>query len=278
MDFKESAMVEVRSKEALFNVCPLSFVRLCTAKLNRILSQNFFFNLKALIQKAAKDGRRLDGQHYHEAAEAELLGNLQKAQVGVHKALCDSFDTPSAIENLVDLVTSANTYISSKQGSLLNTTPIEAVASWVTRILRIFGLGEGPGFSYDGRPEIGWGEVVTGDGAAANVSFPCFVSHQTLILDHAQREAVALPFVETLSSFRDQVRRIGRGNPELMALCDKLRDEDMVQLGVALDDQAGPYHRSRCFFVSLTHLSRGLFRRHGFSQDDAQRAAHQSER
>lgn len=32
---------------------------------------------------------------------------------------------------------------------------------------------------------------------------------------------------------------MGRGNPELMALCDKLRDEDMVQLGVALDDQAG---------------------------------------
>lgn len=50
---------------------------------------------------------------------------------------------------------------------------------------------------------------------------------------------MALPFVATLSRFRDQVRKLGRDNAELMALCDKLRDEDLVQLGVALDDQPG---------------------------------------
>lgn len=44
-----------------------------------------------------------------------------------------------------------------------------------------------------------------------------------------------------MSKFRDAVRKAGRGNAEVLALCDKLRDEDLVELGVALDDQPGTY-------------------------------------
>lgn len=67
------------------------------------------------------------------------------------------------------------------------------------------------------------------------LGYSSFADPTTLL----QREAAAMPFVRTLSRFRDQVRKLGRTNPELMALCDKLRDEDLVQLGVALDDQPG---------------------------------------
>lgn len=53
-----------------------------------------------------------------------------------------------------------------------------------------------------------------------------------------------MPYLRSLSSFRDGVRRvaIAKGDhalKDILTLCDKLRDEDLVQLGVALDDQEG---------------------------------------
>lgn len=87
-----------------------------------------------------------------------------------HAALCDSFDTPRALQTMVDLVNTANTYISTKQGQIVNTTPLEVVGAWITKMLRIFGLGEGPGFSYAGRPEIGWGDKAGAEAAGVDVS------------------------------------------------------------------------------------------------------------
>jgi cysteinyl-tRNA synthetase len=59
-----------------------------------------------------------------------------------------------------------------------------------------------------------------------------------------QREEVVMPYLRVLSSFRDGVRRlaISKGDgaaKETLALCDKVRDSDLMPLGVALDDQEG---------------------------------------
>lgn len=53
-----------------------------------------------------------------------------------------------------------------------------------------------------------------------------------------------MPYLRALSSFRDNVRQlaIAKGDTalkDILALCDKLRDSDLVPLGVALDDQEG---------------------------------------
>lgn len=53
-----------------------------------------------------------------------------------------------------------------------------------------------------------------------------------------------MPYLRALSSFRDGVRKIAIAKGEMalkdiLTLCDKLRDEDLVPLGVALDDQEG---------------------------------------
>lgn len=60
----------------------------------------------------------------------------------------------------------------------------------------------------------------------------------------AKREEILMPYLGVLSSFRDDVRQlaIGKGDTalkDILALCDKLRDSDLVPLGVALDDQDG---------------------------------------
>ena len=55
-----------------------------------------------------------------------------------------------------------------------------------------------------------------------------------------------MPYLRTLSSFRDGVRKlaIAKGDGalrDILALSDKLRDTDLVPLGVALDDQEGAW-------------------------------------
>lgn len=49
-----------------------------------------------------------------------------------------------------------------------------------------------------------------------------------------------MPYLRSLSTFRDGVRSLARANApasDILALCDRLRDDEMVGLGVALDDQ-----------------------------------------
>lgn len=53
-----------------------------------------------------------------------------------------------------------------------------------------------------------------------------------------------MPYIRTLSSFRDGVRKVAIAKGEnalkdILALCDRLRDVDLVPLGVALDDVEG---------------------------------------
>ena len=53
-----------------------------------------------------------------------------------------------------------------------------------------------------------------------------------------------MPYLRTLSSFRDGVRRLAIAGGDnalksILALSDQLRDVDLVPLGVALDDQEG---------------------------------------
>lgn len=79
--------------------------------------------------------------------------SLEKAQADFRAALCDSFNTPGALDVLRELVSKANVYINSN-GTALNVGVVTRVADWVGNMLRMFGLGEGP------RQEggIGWGQ------------------------------------------------------------------------------------------------------------------------
>jgi len=69
-----------------------------------------------------------------------------------------------------------------------------------------------------------------------------------------------MPSLRVLSSFRDNVRKLAMAKGEnalkdILALCDKLRDSDLVPLGVALDDQEGLHSSLRCS-MTVAHHSR----------------------
>ncbi|KAJ7879586.1 tRNA synthetases class I (C) catalytic domain-containing protein [Mycena olivaceomarginata] len=177
---------------------------------------NFFTNVSALLSQASADGIRSDGYHHYEEPERELRIALYESQYAFRVALCDSFNTPAALGVVRDLIARTNVYITSR-GKGLNLQLLENVARWTGQMLRMFGLGEGS------PEELGWGA----DGSSAG---------------GVNREEVLMPYIRSLSTFRDSVRRLAMGKgdtalQDILALCDRLRDVDLVPLGVALDDQ-----------------------------------------
>ena len=85
------------------------------------------------------------------------LCRFYESQKAFRAALCDSFNTPVALDVLRELVSRTNVYINS-QGSKVNADLVETIALWISRMLRVFGLGEGESI------EIGWGQESKEDG------------------------------------------------------------------------------------------------------------------
>ncbi|GAA5881046.1 hypothetical protein JCM16303_004653 [Sporobolomyces ruberrimus] len=202
LDFKEDSMREVRNAEGILN--------------------NFFALVKALVAEANENSTASDGKHHYETAEIDLMAKLETAQIEFRSALSDSFDTPRAIQLLLDLVSASNVYLSRGRQNV-NVDVLSAVSEWVTRMLRMFGLGEGSATDSKGEKLVGWGIAPTaGEG------------------DSIDRESTLMPYLRALSSFRDQVRQLamsGAPSSEILALTDRLRDVECVDLGIALDDQ-----------------------------------------
>ncbi|KAH9946950.1 cysteinyl-tRNA synthetase [Amylocystis lapponica] len=239
VDFSESLMLgEVRNLETTLNVSGNLKVtsRIILLIACFLLPKNFFTVVKALISQARAEGPQLDGTNRYQDAERELTKrylppshtmiflfshakhtSLHQSQNAFRVALCDSFNTPDALGVLRELVSRTNVYINSR-GASLDTSVVERIARWVGQMLRMFGLGEGE------NTEIGWGQDRAEEGGSVD------------------REEILMPYLRTLSTFRDGVRRlaIAKGDgalKDILALSDKLRDVDLVPLGVALDDQ-----------------------------------------
>ncbi|KAF7728406.1 hypothetical protein EC973_006214 [Apophysomyces ossiformis] len=197
MDFKDSSMQETIQMETTM--------------------KNFFDNVKALIYKIRGDGSRgadelPDGSitHRFRDSEKELLALLQQKQDAVHAALCDSINTPTAMDEIMGLINQTNKYMANGSKAV-NPHLLGKIAKWVTSTMKIFGVAE------DGA-EIGFGA----GGSSGNV------------------EDQLMPYLHALSSFRDRVRWLARNKrqpKEFLDLCDKVRDVQLVDLGVSLDDQ-----------------------------------------
>lgn len=96
------------------------------------------------------------------------------------------------------------------------------VALWVTKMIHTFGLDAAP---YS-PTTIGWSDAALADDASG-----------------VNKEDIATPYVRLLSSFRDKIRALAISDPksptnqQLLSLCDVLRDDELPQLGVSLDDR-----------------------------------------
>ncbi|KAJ2395903.1 cysteinyl-tRNA synthetase, partial [Coemansia sp. RSA 2559] len=178
---------------------------------------NFFTNTSALLRDFRLRQQESDGTRQFQEPELELLDALNDTKGRVHAALLDSFDTPAAMRALQEIIARTNVYLQ-RGRARIEPQIVEAVALYVTKIARAFGLvNDGVGSS------IGWGASSAGADSSAPVD----------------REAVLLPVATVLSNFRDAVREIalaGGDKKALLSLCDKIRDTDLPDLGIIIDD------------------------------------------
>lgn len=85
------------------------------------------------------------------------MGSTREAQADFHENMCNSIDTKGALSTLQGLVSKVNTYRAERGANNINLDVIKVAAEWITRMLLMFGLGEGPVAASGG--QIGWGKL-----------------------------------------------------------------------------------------------------------------------
>ncbi|KAK0554127.1 cysteinyl-tRNA synthetase [Tilletia horrida] len=251
MDFGKNSMAAVASAEQTFNNFFGSINAMVREAAAREVEEASRAEIEAASLEATSDANTASssasastsnrGPHGYNEAESELMAALSQAQTAFHRAMADSFDTPAGLSVLLELVSKANVYERSRKSRAdVNLGVLQAVGGWVGKMLRMWGLGEGRVREREG--EVGWGTAPEigkdSEGESAGAG-------------EVDREALLAPYLRVLSTFRDSVRSLARSaaaapsDPnnkppypsQLLALADRLRDFDLAELGVSLEDQ-----------------------------------------
>ncbi|KXH68415.1 tRNA synthetase class I catalytic domain-containing protein [Colletotrichum salicis] len=231
---------------------------------------NYFTNVKAYVADASASSDGVESLSLSEKPTGGLVSSLEKAKTDLRTALTNSFDTPQAMRVIQELVSEANKVVVS-QDAEANVTALVAVARWITKILGTFGLDENATAPYDG---LGWAapasnanldpktvvqpyatafQTVKSDVEALKTSaesVSALLSQQNPEAEFASLaekgardpEQLALPYLRATSRLRDELRRVVSSvSPEtkkaILSLTDRIRDEDLTNLGVYLDDR-----------------------------------------
>jgi cysteinyl-tRNA synthetase len=197
-----------------------------------------------------------------------LYANLAKARDAMESALTDSFDTPKAMQVLYGLIKEANIHVNTHKADV-DVPGLEAIARWVTKMVGIFGLDSAAVPPYDG---LGWTSTVfTGELTPLEIAQPF---HEMLerVRDEIDRlnlhspaldallttkvdaefeiltssgtkdpEVLVMPYLRVVSKARDEIRRLAPTSSvkkEILALSDRIRDIELTNLGVYLDDRS----------------------------------------
>ncbi|RFU34002.1 hypothetical protein B7463_g2339, partial [Scytalidium lignicola] len=182
---------------------------------------------------------------------------LEKAEKETHAALCDSFNTPLAMQCISNLVTEANAAISNDPST--NTTTLLSIAHWITHMITIFGLN---GNVSPNTTTIGW------EGVSISTPAQPIIYRLSQVRDEIRRQALAksvvpevleelasqpvpatptpenLPYVTAYQTFQSQVKT-ALAQPagieaELLRLCDLLRDSTLWDQDIYLEDRDAP--------------------------------------
>ncbi len=226
---------------------------------------NFFTNVKSLIAEAS--GREpLASLSLKESASLDEA--LEKAQSEVQTGLQDSFDTPRAMRAIYELVKEANIYINTQKSSA-EVKELEKVARWVTKIVGIFGLDANAAPPYNG---LGWAPLASDVLSNPAEAIKPYTAAYATIVDIIKSlpetsspalsellsadvdgeftsavstgasdiQSIALPYLRAISRMRDELRRLAPASAakkDILKLCDEIRDVDLTNLGVYLDDR-----------------------------------------
>jgi len=160
---------------------------------------NFFQNVKALIRD--QNARVLQSWR---PAELELHNLLAETQQKTHIFLSDNFNTKAVIEMFLELVNKTNVYMTTVEEP--RAPLLQQIAQYITRIFRVFGLIDANDYGFNVGGEESGGRFES--------------------------------LLNIVCSFRDEVRANARSKKDRDALevCDKIRDEQLPELGIRLED------------------------------------------
>lgn len=176
LDYSENVMSEAKQLESFFD--------------------NFFHYVKDLMQRQAPE--TLCCVAKPTAAEKELHEKFTERQTAVHEALCDSVNTAVAMQNLRELVSHANAYVSTVKAAV-DIQLVKRIEEYISKMFNIFGLPESK-------------DDVSQEGKAVVYTLSDF------------RDKVR-------SSAREHKL------PELLEACDRLRNDVLPELGISLEDR-----------------------------------------
>ncbi|KAJ1349923.1 hypothetical protein KIN20_005602 [Parelaphostrongylus tenuis] len=177
------------------------------------VSNEFFLLVKDILRKHYKPDCP-QGYFKYNDRDLQVVEEFLKIKDEIHKALCDSIDTRTVIEKLRELIGVGNAYINekSKENTLPNCLLLRNIASYMTDMFMVFGVIPKSG-------ELG------------------FPMERGLSVD---KETILMPYLNTLSNFREKVRNIAKDKKivEILEECDRLRDDILPELGVKLEDKS----------------------------------------
>jgi cysteinyl-tRNA synthetase len=186
------------------------------------------------------------------AEDEKLRASFESTKEKVHNALADSFDTPTAVRSISTLITDYN---SAKRSTLSDEVSFD-IARWVTKIVRIFGLD---GSTDHNDSSIGWSgtdipaeakefvyavsrerDEIRQHAIAGNLSDETLTGILSKDSPSKKQDAASIPYAELLSTFQDNVKTLAEKKApakDFLALCDRLRDLDLWDLGIYLEDR-----------------------------------------
>ena len=209
--------------------------------------KNFFIKSNDMLsnQGSSTEGSSKEGR--------ELKPALDKAKDETYHALCDSFNTRQVLQIISELVTIFN----SVDKSRLNLDDVRETARWITFMINVFGLN---GTTLPTSDVLGWGGITVPDAAKPYVYALSHVRDEVrqkarsekgitpddLALVSALkasgpggRENNTNPFAKIAANFANDLQALdGSQNlgKEVLKLCDRLRDVDLWDQGIYLED------------------------------------------
>ncbi|KAF2725218.1 hypothetical protein K431DRAFT_281174 [Polychaeton citri CBS 116435] len=211
---------------------------------------NFFLRTRD-VQKNPVSGitngvASLKGAAGQSLSSVDLLQTLEQTKVKFHDAMCDSFDTPTAMRAISDLIT---TYNSEKQ---VPSSVSLALGEWVTVIVHLFGLDMQPRQGH----EIGWSGLDIPEAARAYI-YP-LASLRDKVRENAIAGGVnvtslhlagtteasisseARPYAQALADFQGKLEDLQVSNADAkayLAASDHVRDVVCWNLDIYLEDR-----------------------------------------
>ena len=177
--------------------------------------KNFFLSLRARLQQLRERG----GVKWR-GAERGLQAELSETQTQLHRALCDSVNTGWAMRLLRELISRVNVYISEADTAHrpIDSPLLLKTGSYLFRLYQILGVV----------PSTKHGFMTAPLYPGAELS------------DNRGDESMIMPLALLIAEFRHEVRKQARTSRqnEILGLCDRLRDEQLVEAGIQLEDKS----------------------------------------